>query len=68
MLLTLSPTTSQVTWDWANHPLSTATYFNFKNDDTSLSLDNYISQKLLRVKFTFYGTNSIACYIFLNWK
>ncbi|MFV7236812.1 LamG-like jellyroll fold domain-containing protein, partial [Flavobacterium sp. ZB4R12] len=51
-----------LTWDWQNHPPSTASYYMFANDNSCFDLYEYIKTipagglTNLRVKWTFFGT------------
>ncbi|TEW71454.1 LamG domain-containing protein, partial [Gramella jeungdoensis] len=45
------------TWDWQNHPGSSATAYNFENDDSSFDLSAYVGETELRVRWKFHGTS-----------
>ena len=58
--ITLQSFTSPTTWDWANHPGSTATAYNFKEDNSSFDLTPYAGETLVRARWTFHGTSDFS--------
>ncbi|MCI4442615.1 MAG: HYR domain-containing protein, partial [Lentimicrobium sp.] len=56
--ITLQSFVGPKTWDWASHPGSTATQYNFQNDNSSFDLTPYVEQPKVRARWTFHGTSN----------
>jgi len=58
--ITLQSFTGPTTWDWASHVGSTATQYNFKEDNSSFDLTPYVGEPLVRARWTFHGTSDYS--------
>uniref|UniRef100_UPI0037522702 LamG-like jellyroll fold domain-containing protein n=1 Tax=Flavobacterium sp. TaxID=239 RepID=UPI0037522702 len=55
--ITLQSFIGPKTWDWASHLGSTATQYNFQNDNSTFDLTPYVGQPKVRARWTFHGTS-----------
>ena len=56
--ITLQSFVGPKTWDWASHPGSTATQYNFQNDNSSFDLTPYVGQTEVRARWVYHGTSN----------
>ena len=59
-------TNPPLTWDWQNHPPSTANSYMFANDNSSFDISDYIGNDNVRVKWTFFGTTDESAWAIDN--